>query len=216
MHFSRAVCTMPSRIRVLHSSFQRLRNPLDLRVRTSHSIFYCLSSPHVASRTPASQVIRGRTQICDQLLALGQYQFIPRGVPQNPIYTWSIPKMPGVRDGILLSLHGEIVKTGSTPAMDHRLTVDQTFLLRQRTADDDTDDDDGTDMCVLFLYARLCVRQLIEMPANCVLPDSPGQTNLRNFWPLAVVSHQMAARSNPLLDVDELKGRLGWIHDILQ
>ncbi len=77
--------------------------------------------------------------------------------------------MPGVRDAILLSLHGEIVKTGSTPAKDHRLTVDQTFLLRQRTADDDTDDDDGTDMCVPFLCAfspRLCAWQLFNRNAR--------------------------------------------------
>ncbi|KAF8199046.1 hypothetical protein BJ912DRAFT_687163 [Pholiota molesta] len=141
------------------------------------------------SRASASQVIRRRTHICDRLLTLGQYQFIPRGIPQNPYYTWSIPKSSGVSNAILLSLHGEVVKTEINPALDHRLTVDQTFLLRQRTEEDDTDDDDGTDV--------------------------PGQTNLKNFWPLTIISHQMTVRANPLLSTEDLEERLPWVRDIL-
>ncbi|KAF9482641.1 hypothetical protein BDN70DRAFT_874825 [Pholiota conissans] len=140
------------------------------------------------SRASASQVIRGRTHICDRLLTLGQYQFIPRGVPQNPLYTWSIPKFSGVPDGILLSLHGEVVKPEVDPALDHRLAVDQTLLLRQRFAEDDTDDDDGTDI--------------------------PGQMNLKNFWPLTIVSHQMTVRSNPMLNPEDLE-EIPWVRDIL-
>jgi hypothetical protein len=131
----------------IKDAFQSTRMPIALRfILSPLNIFSFLDS-----RASASQVICRRTHICDRLLTLGQYQFIPRGIPQNPYYTWSIPKSSGVPNAILLSLHGEVVKTEINPALDHRLTVDQTFLLRQRIEEDDTDDDDGTDVYVYLL-----------------------------------------------------------------
>lgn len=181
MLFSHAVSITPSHIRVPRSSFQKARIHFNLHVCLWFSSF--ILSPlnifsFLDSRASASQVIRRRTHICDRLLTLGQYQFIPRGVPQNPFYTWSIPKSSGVLNGILLSLHGEVVKTEVNPALDHRLTVDQTFLLRQRTEEDDTDDDDGTDVYVYLLSVFGCSYRHADCPIFFVarLADLGKQT----------------------------------------
>lgn len=72
----------------------------------------------------------------NRLLELGPHSFCPRGVPRTVNYD-VIPLSPIIGGGILLTVHGEVVSPHlAGPQMDHVLSVDQSFVLKDRELED--------------------------------------------------------------------------------
>lgn len=123
------------------------------------------------SRASMSAIQQGRAQIVNRLLELGPHRFCPRGVPRNVNYN-VVSLSPTTGGGILLAVHGEVVNPHlAGPQMDHVLSVDQSFVLRRRTVEDD-DQNEGMDGFGQTISSTAASAQ----------------------WPLVAVSHQMIVR----------------------
>ena len=87
----------------------------------------------------------------NRLLKLGPHRFCPRGVPRTVNY--DVISLPCATGGsVLLTIHGQVVNPHlAGPHRDHVLSVDQSFVLRQRELEDE-DEDDRVDGSVLFIY----------------------------------------------------------------
>lgn len=126
------------------------------RVHSTHPL--SVSSTGIsAPESSAPTIYQGRSTIVDRLCELGNYQFSLQGVQSKTVYydlaALSREIIGGI-DGpspvnenaavgcILATLHSEVINPNlEDPQSGHMLTLDQSFVLRQRTERDDDDRD---------------------------------------------------------------------------
>ena len=103
-------------------------------------LFFLIIIITQVSHASISAIEKGRAQIVNRLLELGPHRFCPRGVPRTVDYN-VVPLSSASGGGILLTVHGEVVNPHlAGPQMDHILSVDQNFILRQREMEEDEED----------------------------------------------------------------------------
>ncbi|KAF9564925.1 hypothetical protein CPC08DRAFT_704984 [Agrocybe pediades] len=120
-------------------------------------------------RSPATTTTtQDRASIVAELLSWGPYLFCPRGVTSSLNYD-----VVEFESGILLTTHGEIVNP-NRPGLDtdHVVTLDQSFVLRERKEEDD-----------------------LPLEAASNSEDSENCAD----WPLIAVAHQMTLRERRYL-----------------